>query len=289
MASMTTTMLLDTSSLVYRAFFSVPKTITDHQGNPVNAVRGFMDMSARLKAEQEPDEIVAVFDNDWRPQFRVDAYPGFKSERPEEPPELTSQFELLPQVLDAAGMRRAEADGYEADDVIAALCAEIKGKDRAVVVTGDRDLICLVRDPHVSVLFTLKGVTNLKRFDEAAVEETYGIPASLYSEFAMMRGDPSDGLPGVPGVGPKTAVKLLQQHGSIDEILEHTDEMTPKQRESFEASRDYLAAMRIVVPPVTDLTVESTDPKRDEKLLLDIAAKRNIEGPARRLLQALDG
>ena len=286
---MTTTMLLDTSSLVYRAFFSVPKTITDHQGNPVNAVRGFRDMTARLKTEQSPDEIVAVFDNEWRPQFRVDAYPGFKSERPEEPPELTSQFELLPEVLDAAGVKRAEADGYEADDVIAALATKVKGKDRAVVVTGDRDLICLVRDPHVSVLFTLKGVTNLKRFDEAEVEESYGIPASLYSEFAMMRGDPSDGLPGVPGVGPKTAVKLLQQHGSIDTILEHTEEMTPKQRESFEASRDYLAAMRIVVPPVTDLTVEATDPKRDEAKLLKIAAKRNIEGPARRLLQALDG
>jgi 5'-3' exonuclease len=289
MAAMTTTMLLDTSSLVYRAFFSVPKTITDHQGNPVNAVRGFMDMTARLKVEQSPDEIVAVFDNDWRPQFRVDAYPGFKSERPEEPPELTSQFELLPEVLDAAGVKRAEAKGYEADDVIAALSSKVKGKDRAVVVTGDRDLICLVRDPHVSVLFTLKGVTNLKRFDEATVEESYGIPPSLYSEFAMMRGDPSDGLPGVPGVGPKTAVKLLQQHGSIDTILEHTEEMTPKQRESFEASRDYLAAMRIVVPPVTDLTVEATDPKRDEAKLLGIAAKRNIEGPARRLLQALDG
>jgi 5'-3' exonuclease len=289
MTAMTTTMLLDTSSLVYRAFFSVPKTITDHQGNPVNAVRGFMDMTARLKTEQSPDEIVAVFDNDWRPQFRVDAYPGFKSERPEEPPELTSQFELLPDVLDAAGLKRAEADGYEADDVIAALATKVKGKDRAVVVTGDRDLICLVRDPHVSVLFTLKGVTNLKRFDEAEVEESYGIQASLYSEFAMMRGDPSDGLPGVPGVGPKTAVKLLQQHGSIDTILEHTDEMTPKQRESFEASRDYLAAMRIVVPPVTDLTVEATNPKRDEAKLLKIAAKRNIEGPARRLMQALDG
>ena len=215
--------------------------------------------------------------------------PGFKSERPEEPPELTAQFELLPEVLDAAGMKRVEAEGYEADDVIATLCTGIKGKDRSVVVTGDRDLICLVRDPHVSVLFTLKGVTNLKRFDEAAVEETYGIPPSLYSEFAMMRGDPSDGLPGVPGVGPKTAVKLLQQHGSIDAILEHTEEMTPKQRESFEASRDYLAAMRIVVPPVTDLTVESTDSRRDEKKLLDLAAKRNIEGPARRLLQALGG
>ena len=286
---MTTTMLLDASSLVYRAFFSVPKTITDHDGNPVNAVRGMMDMTARLKTEQSPDEVVAVFDNDWRPQFRVDAYPGFKSERPEEPPELTAQFDLLPEVLDAAGVRRAEAEGYEADDVIAAMCAGIKGKDRAVVVTGDRDLICLVRDPHVSLLFTVKGVTNLKRFDEASVEEAYGIPPSLYSEFAMLRGDPSDGLPGVPGVGPKTAVKLLQQHGSIDAILEHTEEMTPKLRESFESSRDYLAAMRIVVPPVTDLTVEETDAKRDEKKLLKLAAKRNIEGPARRLLQALDG
>lgn len=286
---MITRMLLDASSLVYRAFFSVPKTITDHDGNPVNAVRGFMDMTARLKVEQAPDEVVAVFDADWRPQFRVDAYPGFKAERPEEPEELTRQFELLPEVLDAAGVRRAEAAGYEADDVIATLAARVSGKDRAVVVTGDRDLICLVRDPHVSVLFTIKGVTNLKRFDEASVEEAYGIPPSLYSEFAMLRGDPSDGLPGVPGVGPKTAVKLIQQHGSIAEILEHIDELTPKLRESFESSRGYLEAMKVVVPPVTDLEVETVDPTRDEERLLTLAAKRNIEGPARRLLQALDG
>ena len=286
---MSTTMLLDASSLVYRAFFSVPKTITDHQGNPVNAVRGFMDMTARLKTERGPDSVVAVFDADWRPQFRVDAYPGFKAERPDEPPELTAQFELLPEVVDAAGLPRAEAAGYEADDVIATLCARVSGKDRAVVVTGDRDLICLVRDPHVSLLFTVKGVTNLKRFDEAAVEEAYGIPPSLYSEFAMLRGDPSDGLPGVAGVGPKTAVKLLGEYGSIDQILEHTEDLTPRLQKSFEEARGYLAAMRIVVPPVTDLEVESTVPARDEDKLLGLAAKRNIEGPARRLMQALDG
>ncbi|MGH2752831.1 MAG: 5'-3' exonuclease [Actinomycetota bacterium] len=284
---MSVTMLLDASSLVYRAFFSVPKTITDHSGNPVNAVRGFMDMSARLKIERGPDEVIAVFDADWRPAFRVAAYPGFKADRPEEPPELTTQFDLLPAVLDAAGMPRAEASGYEADDVIATLCATVSGDDRALVVTGDRDLICLVRDPHVGILFTLKGVTNLKLFDEAAVEETYGLPPSRYSEFAMLRGDPSDGLPGVPGVGPKTAVKLLREYGSIDEVIAHSEDLTPRLRQAFDSSREYLAAMRTVVPPVTDLKVESTVMTRDEERLLRLAAQHNIEGPARRLLQAL--
>jgi len=285
---MTSLMFLDAPSLIYRAFFSVPKTITDPSGQPVNAVRGFLDMIATLQAERQPDKIVAVMDADWRPQFRVDAYPGYKADRPEEPEELTPQFEMLPELLDAAGIRRAEAAGFEADDVIATLCHNVTDDDRAVVVTGDRDMLCLVRDPQVRILFTIKGVRVLESFDEAAVQEKYGVPPRLYSEFAMLRGDSSDGLPGVAGIGPVRAAKLLAERGSIEGILSDLSTLPPKQAEAFENARDYLAAVKKVVPPVTDVEVEcsATDGPQAEKFM-DMARERNLESPATRLLQAV--
>jgi 5'-3' exonuclease len=284
---MTVTMYLDAPSLVYRAFFAVPKTITDGSGEPVNAVRGFMDMTSRLKVEWGPDEVVAVFDNDWRPAFRVDAYSGYKAERPEEPEELTKQFEMLPRILDLAGIPRAEGRGYEADDVIATYAAATDGDDRAIVVTGDRDLLCLVRDPHVRLVFPVKGVSQVKEFREADVAEAYGVKPQLYCDFAMLRGDNSDGLPGVKGVGPKTAVKLLDDHGSIDAIYEHLDELSPRMRVSFEDARDYLRAMEDVVPPRKDVPIEATaSGSADSEALMTFAAAHNLDGPATRLLEA---
>lgn len=281
------TLYLDAPSLAYRAFFGVPRTITNDAGQPVNAVRGYLDMLATLYATRGRADIVSVFDRDWRPQFRVDAYAGFKKERPDEPPELTWQFGLLKEVLDSLGLVRVESPSLEADDAIATLVAPVMGEERAVVVTGDRDLLCLVRDPHVRLLFTVKGVRELKEFDEAEVENTYGIPPRLYVEFAMMRGDPSDGLPGVPGIGPKTAVKLLKQHGSLDAILQNLDSLPPRQANAFESSRDYLEAMRVVVPPVTDASIERTDPKQpDEEKLSALARTHNLDGPIKRFLEA---
>lgn len=283
-------MYLDTSSLVYRAFFAVPKSITGPGGQPVNAVRGFMDMTARLKVEYGPDEVVAVLDNDWRPKFRVDAYAGYKSERPEEPEELTPQFQMLPEILDMAGIARAEAEGYEADDVIATYAAATPPGERVLIVTGDRDLLCLVRDPEVGLLFTVKGVSQLKEFHEADVAETYGIPARLYCEFAMLRGDPSDGLPGVKGIGPKTAVKLLTEYGSIENVFENLGELSPKLASALDASRDYLRAMEDVVPPRVDAQIEATAPKEpDEDALMAFAGRHNLDGPATRLIAAMKG
>jgi len=280
-------MYLDAPSLVYRAFFGVPNTIKDRDGRPVNAVRGFLDMLATLNARR-PDEVVAVFDAEWRPQFRVDQYAGYKSERPDEPPELTRQFELLPDILDAAGVARAEAAGFEADDAIATLCAAVSGDDTATVVTGDRDLLCLVRDPHVSLLFTVRGVTDLAEFDEAAVAAKYGVPPSQYCEFAMLRGDSSDGLPGVPGVGPVTAVTLLKRWGSIDGIYEHLDELPLKQRLKFKEAHAYLDAVRGVVVPVYDAPLKRTEKTTpDEPWLRDLAEQHNLEGPVERLLRSL--
>lgn len=260
----------------------------DASGMQVNAVRGFIDMMATLQLDRKPDEIIAVIDADWRPAFRVEAYAGFKADRPAEPQELTPQFSLIDIMVDAFGIRRAEAAGLEADDVIATMAGKVSGDDVAEIVTGDRDLLCLVRDPNVRMLFTVKGVREMKEFDEAEVEASYGIPPRLYCEFAMMRGDPSDGLPGVVGVGPKRASALLQSYGSLAAVYEHLDELSLKQAGAFEAARDYLEAMKIVVPPVTDADVKMTDRgKPDEELLRDLAKAHNLEGPVDRLLAAM--
>ncbi|MBW3594849.1 MAG: 5'-3' exonuclease [Actinobacteria bacterium] len=282
------TFFLDAPSLVYRAFFALPKTLTDDHGNSVNAVRGFMDMVTTLIVQRHPDEVVSVFDADWRPQFRVDAYPGYKSERSEDPPELPPQFDIIAEVLDAAGMVRAETPGLEADDVIATLVCDVDGDDRAVVVTGDRDLICLVRDPHVKVLFPVKGTKEMSELDEAAVQEKYGIPARLYSEFAMLRGDSSDGLPGVPGVGPKTAVTLLTKYGSIDGIYANLPELSERHRKAFEGAFDYLVSMETVVELVRDAEVVATERHEpDEDLLRELGDKHNLGSSVGRLLHAL--
>lgn len=283
-------LLLDAPSLIYRAFFALPTTIAAPDGQPVNAVRGFMEMATRLLIDRRPAGMIAVFDNDWRPRFRVDAYPGYKADRPDEPEELGPQFDILARVLDAAGLVRAEADGLEADDVIATLVERKAPDERSVVVTGDRDLICLVRDPDVALLFTVRGVSQLREFDEAAVVEDYGIRPQLYLDFAMMRGDPSDGLPGVVGVGPKRAAALLADHGTLDGVLDHLDELSPKLSASFAEARDYLQAMRTVVLLVTDAQVEMTqggEPDEDE--LRDLAERYNLGSSAVRLAQALRG
>lgn len=284
------TFYLDAPSLVYRAFFALPKTLTDDKGNSINAVRGFMDMVTTLIVQRRPDSVVSVFDADWRPQFRVDAYPGYKAERAEDPPELPPQFDIIAAVLDAAGMVRAETPGLEADDVIATLVAGTDGDERAVVVTGDRDLICLVRDPHVKVLFPVKGTKEMTEFDEAAVEEKYGIPPRLYTEFAMMRGDNSDGLPGVPGVGPKTAVTLLKKYGSLDGIYANLGDLSERQRKAFEGAFDYLVAMETVVELVYDAKVDATEPHEpDEAALKELGENHNLGSSVGRLLQALTG
>ena len=282
------TFFLDAPSLVYRAFFALPKTLTDDHGNSINAVRGFMDMVTTLIVQRRPESVVSVFDADWRPQFRVDAYPGYKAERAEDPPELPPQFDIIANVLDAAGMVRAETPGLEADDVIATLVSRIDGEDRAVIVTGDRDLICLVRDPHVKLLFPVKGTKEMAEFDEKSVEEKYGIPPRLYGEFAMMRGDGSDGLPGVPGVGPKTAVTLLKKYGSIDGIYANLGELSDRQRTAFEASFDYLVAMETVVELVYDADVTATEAHEpDDERLKELGEIHNLGSSVGRLVQAL--
>ncbi|HVM34985.1 MAG TPA: 5'-3' exonuclease [Actinomycetota bacterium] len=281
-------LLLDAPSLIYRAFFALPKTIADPDGRPVNAVRGFLEMTTRLLVDRRPDELIATFDDDWRPAFRVAAFAGYKAERPEDPPELPHQFDVIAEVLDAAGVPRALAAGLEADDVLATLCGSIVGDQRAEIVTGDRDLTALVRDPHVALLFPVRGVSELIRVDEAQASAKYGVSASRYEEFAMLRGDPSDGLPGVAGIGPVRAAKLLEVYGSVDGILTHVDELPPKQRTAFEAAADYLRAMKRVVPMVRDAPVEQTEAHAPDVDALQALAERHGLGSSPvRLGQAL--
>jgi 5'-3' exonuclease len=283
------TYIIDAPSLVYRAFFSYPTTVTDSRGHPVNAVRGFMEMITRLIVDRRPDHLVNVFDSNFRPDFRVAAYAGYKAQRPEDPPELPRQFHVIAEVLDAAGMVRAESEGLEADDAIATLVKSSK-RFPITVVTGDRDLLALVNDPKVKVLFPLKGLKEVTEFAEKDVEEKYKVPPSLYPEFATLRGDSSDGLPGVAGIGPKRAALLLTEYGSIDKILENLDRLPPKQGEAFESARDYLTAMKTVVTLVTDAPITTTEAHPpDEDLLNELTEVHNLGSSTVRLLQALKG
>src|SRR5438132_2468650 len=216
---MTTRILLDTSSLMYRAFFSTPPTVTSPAGEPVNAIHGYLDMTSRLVGSRRPDRLVHVYDDDWRPAARVAVYAGYKANRQPDPAGLPEQFGFLRELLDALGFAQADAPDFEAEDAIGAICAQEAGGVSTDIVTGDRDLIQLVRDPVVRVLFTLRGVTDLRVLDEAGVLEKYGVPASRYAEFATLRGDPSDGLPGVPGVGEKTARMLVNSYPDLRALV----------------------------------------------------------------------
>jgi 5'-3' exonuclease len=290
--------LLDTSSLMFRAFFSMPATVKAPDGRPINAVHGYLDMTARLVADRHPDEIVHVYDDDWRPAPRVALYEGYKANRPPDPEGLPEQFLVLRDVLDTLGMAQAEAPAWEAEDAIGTLCASAGSKDRIDIVTGDRDLIQLVRDPAVRVLFTLKGVSELRVLDEAGVLEKYGVPASRYAEFAILRGDPSDGLPGVRGVGEKTARLLVNTYASLDDLL--ADAAAPKRkgpplqrspslRAALRDAADYIRAMEEVVPIRTDLDVKIWKAERKERKLEEAAERYALTGPIRRLRQAMAG
>jgi 5'-3' exonuclease len=285
---MSHTLLLDTSSLTYRAFFAVPASITDDTGQPVNAVRGYLDMTARLIADRRPNEVLHVFDADWRPADRVAAYPGYKSARAPDPDGLPEQFPLLRRVLAALGQACVEAPGWEADDAIAVLCAAIDEPDRVDIVTGDRDLIQLVRDPVVRVLYTLRGVSELRVFDAAEVRARYKVPPQRYVDFAILRGDPSDGLPGVPGIGEKTAQRLVDTYATLDALVADADSQTPRMAERLRAAGDYIKAMRAVVPLRTDIALRRDDGARDDATLDTLAGAHNLEGPVTRLRAAID-
>jgi len=220
-----TLMLLDSASLWYRAYYGMPDTLLSPSGMPVNAIRGYLDMTARLIGMYSPDRIVACIEGDWRPSWRVDIFPAYKANRleeesdeEEEPETLTPQIPVLLDLLDAFGIPMLGVDDYEADDVMATFAVREKGPIR--VVTGDRDLFQLVDDKRdVKVVYLAKGLSQHDLVDIKWVAEKYGIPGDRYALFAMFRGDPSDGLPGVRGIGEKGAALIANNFASVEEIL----------------------------------------------------------------------
>lgn len=261
-------MALDSASMYFRTFYGVPESVTAPDGTPVGAARGFLDAMARLVGEYRPTHLVAAFDADWRPAFRVALLPSYKAHRvadgeevAEEIPDLlTPQVPVIEQVLDAVGIARVEAPGFEADDVLATITeSSMMPVD---VVTGDRDLFQLVDDSRgVRVLYTAKGFAKLEHVDDAVVQAKYGVPAAHYADFATLRGDPSDGLPGAKGIGDKSAAVLVEQFGSVEAILAALDDpdVDLPYRAKLTAARDYLAVAPAVVRVRRDVDLPSLD------------------------------
>ncbi len=295
-------LLIDAPSLYFRAFHGVPEDVgrTD-DGRPVNAIRGFLDMLSTLIRGRRPDRLVCALDYDWRPAWRVALLPSYKAHRlaadgaETVPDELSPQVPVLLEFLAAFGIPALGATGFEADDVLGTLATREPGP--VEVVSGDRDLYQLVDDAKpVRLLYVGKGVAKLEVCDNAAVQAKYGVPAAGYADFAALRGDPSDGLPGVPGVGEKTAARLIGRYGDLATLTAALDDpdagFAPGLRTKIAAAAGYLAVAPKVVlveravplaPVVTTLPAAPADPDR----LLDLAQRWNLAGATRRLVDTL--
>jgi 5'-3' exonuclease len=333
--------LLDLAGIYFRAFFAVPTSTTSPDGRPMNAVRGSLDIIARVMADARPTRVIACLDLDRRPAWRVELIGSYKTHRVLEPgssqasslaavpdaltgalsgesatphsgtagpsadievvpDELSPQVPILLDALAAVGITVAGAPGYEADDVIGTLAAA-EQRDPVEVVTGDRDLFQVARDepPAVSVRYIGAGMSKARVYSAADVAARYGIPAGAYADFAALRGDPSDGLPGVPGVGEKTAATLIGRFGSIEGLVEALDSrntgLAPGVRAKLAGARDYLLVAPTVVRVATDAPV-TVEPAGDGMLppepvapqeLSDLVRAHGIGGPVNRLVQAL--
>ena len=226
-------LLVDGNSLTYRAFFALPSDMATASGQVTNAVFGFTSMMINVIKDQQPDGIIVAFDRP-EPTFRHEAEPMYKAQREAAPDILRQQMGLVREVLDAVGIQWVEAVGWEADDLLATLATTlVRRGDDVVIVTGDRDSYQLVKDPHVKVMYNKRGVSDYALYDEAGIEQRTGVTPALYPQYAALRGDNSDNLPGVPGVGEKTAAKLINTYGGLNGIFAHVDEQTPKLRQNL--------------------------------------------------------
>ena len=293
---------VDAPSLYFRAFHGIPeKAAQTAAGEPVNAIRGFLDMLAQLIRTRRPNRAVCALDASWRPAWRVALVPSYKRHRvahgdvEEVPAALERQIPVLLEVLAAVGVPAFGVDGYEADDVLGTLAATQRAP--VEVVSGDRDLFQLVDDARgTRLLYCGRGVAKLEDADDALVQAKYGVPARWYADFAAVRGDPSDGLPGVAGVGEKTAARLITRYGGVEQILAALDDpaagFAPGVRTRLDAARDYLAKALPVCRVALDVKLPEFDPAlprapKDPDALLALAERWNLAGSARRLVDAL--
>jgi 5'-3' exonuclease len=309
-------LLLDGASMWFRSFFGVPSSITAPDGSPVNAVRGFLDSVATVVTRERPSRLVVCLDLDWRPQFRVDLIPSYKAHRvveehpdgdpdiEEVPDALGPQVAVIMDILEAFGIATAGAVGYEADDVIGTL-ATAEQRDPVVVVSGDRDLLQLVADSpvEVRVLYLGRGLSNATLYGPAEVAERYGVPGHragpAYAELALLRGDPSDGLPGVPGIGEKTAATLLSTYESLTNVLaaahDPQSKLSKAVRTKLLAATDYMAVAEKVVKVAIDVPIRlSTDDDRlplvaaNPQRVAELATTFGVTSSITRLQKALD-
>ncbi|MEO5610439.1 MAG: 5'-3' exonuclease H3TH domain-containing protein [Ornithinibacter sp.] len=300
-------MLLDSASLYFRAFFGVPDQRSSPQETPTNALRGFLDMIATLVTAHRPTHLVACWDDDWRPQWRVDLIPTYKAHRvvegsavqEESPDDLTPQVPLIRDALRALGIPRLGAPGFEADDVIGTLTQRHRGVMPVDVVTGDRDLLQLVDDAHgIRVLYTGKGgVRDPDIATQAYLQERYAVPTGdLYVDMSVLRGDTSDGLPGVKGIGEKTAAMLIAAHGSLAGVRAAVDGGDPSikgvRRANLEAAAAYLDVAPTVVrvaldAPVADVDLALPSKVADVRLLSELASTYGVTNPINRVLNAI--
>jgi 5'-3' exonuclease len=264
-----TLMLLDSASLWYRAYYGMPDTLVAPDGTPVNAIRGYIDMAARLISVYKPDRLVACLDGDWRPSWRVELFPDYKANRleeegdeEEEPETLTPQIPILLDLLDLFGIPVVGVDDYEADDVMATYAEIEKGPIR--IVTGDRDLFQMVDDKRdIKVVYLAKGISSHDLVDTKYVANKYSIPGDRYALFAMFRGDPSDGLPGVRGIGEKGAAVIANLFTDVEGALAAAhaghESLPPALAKKIIAGSDYLAIAPTVVQVARNAPLPTVD------------------------------
>ena len=296
-----TLMLLDSASLWYRAYFGMPDTLVSPSGLPVNAIRGYLDMTSRLIVKYKPDRLVACLEGDWRPSWRVELFPDYKLNRideegeEDEPDTLGPQIPILLDVIDALGIAMVGVDDYEADDLMATFSVKQQGPIR--IVTGDRDLFQLADDKRdVKIVYLAKGISNHDLVDLKWIADKYQIPGDRYALFAMIRGDSSDGLPGIRGIGEKGAASIANQFTSLENVMqaarEGDDRLTANIRKKLLESAAYAAIAPKLVSCALDVAIPEMEimiPKRPKsmKKIEDLKNEHGLGASIDRITNAL--
>ena len=277
-----TLMLLDSASLWYRAYFGMPDTLISPSGMPVNAIRGYLDMTSRLLVKYKPDRLVACLEGDWRPSWRVELFPDYKLNRvddegqEDEPDTLGPQIPVLLDVLDALGIAMVGVDDYEADDLMATFSVKQQGPIR--IVTGDRDLFQLVDDKRdVKIVYLAKGISNHDLVDLQWINDKYQIPGDRYALFAMIRGDSSDGLPGIRGIGEKGAANIANQFSSLGEVMKAAEDSDERLTVNIRKKLLESAAYADIAPKLVGCALDVSIPQMEISMPLKPKSMKKIE------------